>query len=242
MKLNRKRVVTGLVATGLAAGALAGGGVALASTGAAPAPATSTSASPSYGPGSGHFGGMDSMGGMWSGQQPVMKAAADYLGLSLTQLHTQLQSGNSLADIADSTRQDRARPQERATRRHDQPHQRKHRTDRAAAGGNDQPGERPPRHDDQHGHAAFARHGHGLAHDRDGLADGRDVAIDPPAPCACPARARRQQAAPDRALLAWPGGAPPDNGDNDDGQVRPRNRRLGIRAHRTHHDLALGRR
>jgi len=100
MKLNRKRVVTGLVATGLAAGALAGGGVALASTGAAPAPATSTSASPSCGPGSGHFGGMDSMGGMWSGQQPVMNAAADYLGLSLAQLHTQLRSGSSLADIA----------------------------------------------------------------------------------------------------------------------------------------------
>ena len=100
MKLNRKRVATGLVATGLAAGALAGGGVALASTGAAPAPSTSTSASPSCGPGSGHFGGMDGMGGMWSGQQPVMKAAADYLGLSLTQLRTQLQSGNSLADIA----------------------------------------------------------------------------------------------------------------------------------------------
>ena len=103
MKLNRKRMVTGLVATGLAAGALAGGGVALASTGAAPAPATSTSASPSYGPGSRHFSGMDSMdsmGGMWSGQQPVMNAAADYLGLNLTQLHTQLQSGNSLADIA----------------------------------------------------------------------------------------------------------------------------------------------
>ena len=100
MKLNRKRVVTGLAATGLAAGALAGGGVALAATGAAPAPATSTSASPSCGPGSGHFGDTDGTGSMWSGQQPVMNAAADYLGLSLTQLHTQLQSGDSLADIA----------------------------------------------------------------------------------------------------------------------------------------------
>jgi hypothetical protein len=29
-----------------------------------------------------------------------MQAAADYLGLSLTQLHTQLHSGTSLADIA----------------------------------------------------------------------------------------------------------------------------------------------
>ena len=100
MKLNRKRLATGLMATGLAAGARAGGGVALASTGAAPAPATSTPPSPSYGPDSGHFGGMGSMGGMWSGQQPVMNAAADYLGLTLAQLRTQLQSGNSLADIA----------------------------------------------------------------------------------------------------------------------------------------------
>ena len=48
------------------------------------------------------------MHGMWSGQQPVMTAAADYLGLSLTQLRTQLQSGKSLADIARSAGQDRA--------------------------------------------------------------------------------------------------------------------------------------
>ena len=101
MKRNRKRVVTGLVTTGLVAGALVvGGGVALASTGATPAPATSTSAGPSYGPGAGYFAGTCSMYGMWSGQQPVMTAAADYLGLSLTQLRTQLQSGKSLADIA----------------------------------------------------------------------------------------------------------------------------------------------
>ena len=96
MKLNRKRIVTGLVATGLAAGALAGGGVALASTGAAPAPAASTPASPGYGPGSGPCGGMD---GTWAGQQPVMNAAANYLGLSVAQLRTQLQAGNSLAGI-----------------------------------------------------------------------------------------------------------------------------------------------
>jgi hypothetical protein len=99
MKHNRKRVVTGVVATGLVVGALVGG-VAIASTGAAPASATSTSAGPSYGPGSGHFGGMYGMGGMWSGQQPVMTAAAGYLDLSLTQLQTQLRSGKSLADIA----------------------------------------------------------------------------------------------------------------------------------------------
>jgi hypothetical protein len=37
---------------------------------------------------------------MQAGQQPVMTAAADYLGLSLTQLRTQLHAGTSLADIA----------------------------------------------------------------------------------------------------------------------------------------------
>jgi hypothetical protein len=97
MKLTRKHVVTGIAATGLLAGALTAGGAALASASPAPASATAASATPSYGPGTGNCGGMY---GMWSGQQPVMTAAADYLGLSLTQLRTQLQSGHSLADIA----------------------------------------------------------------------------------------------------------------------------------------------
>ena len=97
MKLTRKHVVTGLAAAGLLTGALTGGGMALASAGPAPTSATSASATPSYGPGTGNCGGMY---GMWSGQQPVMTAAADYLGLSLTQLRTQLHSGTSLADIA----------------------------------------------------------------------------------------------------------------------------------------------
>ena len=99
MKLNRKRVVTGLVAAGLVAGALAGGGVALAATGATRAPATSTSAGPpyGYGMGAGHVGGMH---GMWSGEQPGLAAAATYLGLTQTELRDQLQAGESLADVA----------------------------------------------------------------------------------------------------------------------------------------------
>jgi hypothetical protein len=97
MRLTRGRVVGGLAAGGLVAAALAGGGVALASAGAAPVPATSASAAPSWGGYASHFGGMH---GMWSGQQPVMKAAAGYLGLSQAQLWTQLQSGKSAADIA----------------------------------------------------------------------------------------------------------------------------------------------
>ena len=90
MKLTRKHVVTGLAAAGLMAGALTAGGVALASTGSAPSFATSASATSSYGPGAGNCGGRY---GMQAGQQPVMTAAADYLGLSLTQLRTQLRSG-----------------------------------------------------------------------------------------------------------------------------------------------------
>jgi hypothetical protein len=99
MKLNRKRVVTGLVGAGLVAGALAGGGVALATTGATPATATTTSADRpcGYGMGAGQLGGMH---GMWSGQQPVLAAAATYLGLTQTQLRDQLQAGKSLADAA----------------------------------------------------------------------------------------------------------------------------------------------
>ena len=99
MKLTRKHVVTGLAAAGLIAGALTAGGVALASTGSTPASATSASATPSYGPGTGNCGGMY---GMQAGQQAVMTAAADYLGLSLTQLRTQLHAGTSLAGIAEA--------------------------------------------------------------------------------------------------------------------------------------------
>ncbi len=97
MKLTSKHVVAGLAAAGLMAGALAAGGVALASTSPAPTLAAVASATPSYGPGTGNCGGSY---GMQAGQQPVMQAAADYLGLSLTQLRTQLHSGTSLAGIA----------------------------------------------------------------------------------------------------------------------------------------------
>lgn len=97
MKLTRKHVVTGLAAAGLLAGAIAAGGVALASTSSAPASAASASVTPFYGPGTGNCGGMY---GMQAGWQPVMQAAADYLGLNLTQLRARLHSGASLAGIA----------------------------------------------------------------------------------------------------------------------------------------------
>lgn len=97
MNRNRKRLLAGLAATGVLAGGLTAGGVALASTGPAPAAAAATAATPAGGP---CHGGPVGMHGMWSGRQPAMTAAADYLGLTQAQLHAQLQSGKSLADLA----------------------------------------------------------------------------------------------------------------------------------------------
>jgi hypothetical protein len=97
MKLTRRHVVTGIAAAGLVTGGLMAGGAALASAGPTPAVATAAAATPSYGPGSGYCGAGS---GVRAGQQPVMQAAADYLGLSLTQLRTQMHAGKSMADIA----------------------------------------------------------------------------------------------------------------------------------------------
>jgi cytochrome c553 len=98
MRPTRKTVISGLVGLGLI-GALAGGvGIASAAT-AATAPGTSAASTPSptppYG---GRFGGMH--GGMAAGQAMPITAAATYLGLSQTDLQTQLQAGKSLADVA----------------------------------------------------------------------------------------------------------------------------------------------
>jgi len=102
MKLNRKSVTLGLA--GLAfAGALVGGtGIAVAATGTATVPSTVSSADPPYGH-MGHMGDADDMGfmaGMAFGENSPMAAAAGYLGLSTTDLQTQLYSGQSLADVA----------------------------------------------------------------------------------------------------------------------------------------------
>ena len=92
MKLNRKSVTLGLVTLGLVGG-LAGAGAAWAAT--SPTPATNSAAT---GPmGNGHCRGMT---GSMFGENSPMAAAASYLGLSTTDLRTQMQSGKSLADIA----------------------------------------------------------------------------------------------------------------------------------------------
>lgn len=111
MKLNRKSVTLGLA--GLAVvGALVGGtGIAVAATSRPTAPSTVSSVDPPYGHMGGaggmggmgdmdHVGDMGDMAGMAFGENSPMAAAAGYLGLSPTDLQTQLHNGQSLADVA----------------------------------------------------------------------------------------------------------------------------------------------
>ena len=99
MNMNRKHVLAGLAATGILAGAAAGGGVALASA-RTPATTATTAAATAAQPAFGWCDGPGGMHGMRYGQQAVLTAAADYLGVSQTQLVSQLQAGKSLADVA----------------------------------------------------------------------------------------------------------------------------------------------
>lgn len=97
MNTLRKTVIGGLVGLGLV-GSLATG-VGLASAATTPTP------SPTPGHGAGSWGSMhgtagDMMGGMMSSHTMPIAAAATYLGLSQTDLQTQMAAGQSLADIA----------------------------------------------------------------------------------------------------------------------------------------------
>ncbi len=92
MRVNRKSVTVGLLGLGLI-GAVAAGGVATAATttpGAAPAVSSGSCT------GDGQFGGRTMDGGM----SAPFTAAEKYLGLSQTDLQTQLQSGKALAAVA----------------------------------------------------------------------------------------------------------------------------------------------
>ncbi len=100
MKLNGRRVATGIAAAGIAAGVLAGGGVALAATNTTPAHADSTSADPPCGMRAGYGFGQSGRVQAQAGQQTMLAAAARYLGMTQTELRTQLQDGKSFADVA----------------------------------------------------------------------------------------------------------------------------------------------
>ena len=102
MKLHPRRVGAGTAVAGLAVAGLAGGGVALASAHSPADPATSAAATAQ--PYSGWCprdpGDMPGMPRTWTGQQPVIGAAATYLGMSQAELRSQLLAGRSLAGVA----------------------------------------------------------------------------------------------------------------------------------------------
>ena len=102
MNLNRKSVTLGLAVLAFAGALVGGTGIAVAATGTTTGPSTVAFADPHYG----HMGGMgdlDAMGGvamMAFGENSPVAAAADYLGLSPTDLMAQLHNGTSMADVA----------------------------------------------------------------------------------------------------------------------------------------------
>ena len=103
MKMNRKGVTWAIAGLALAGALVGGAGIAVAATSTTATPTSSTtSVDPPYG----HMGGwagmgdMEDMAGMAFGENSAIAAAADYLGLSPTDLRAQLRSGTSLADVA----------------------------------------------------------------------------------------------------------------------------------------------
>lgn len=107
MERNKRRLFTGLAASGVLAGALACGGVALASTGSGH-PAAVTAMTASSQSAAGQVGGSctrkHGCGGL-ARRHPVVvraafKLAAAYVGLTPKELRAQLVSGKSLAQVA----------------------------------------------------------------------------------------------------------------------------------------------
>jgi hypothetical protein len=95
-------VTLGLAGLAIVAALVGGTGMAVAAAGTPTVPSTVSPADPPYG----HMGGMGDendmgyMAGMAFGENSPMAAAAGYLGLSPTELQTQLHNGQSLADVA----------------------------------------------------------------------------------------------------------------------------------------------
>jgi hypothetical protein len=112
MERNRRRMLTGLAATGVLAGALAAGGVAIAGTAGAAQPAvfaqgTAVGAASTGTGASGASTGVKGRGGArflrrTHAARLVLRTAAGYLGLTPAQLRAQLRAGHSLAAVATS--------------------------------------------------------------------------------------------------------------------------------------------
>jgi hypothetical protein len=110
MERNKRRVITGLAATGVLVGALAGGGVALAGTSGSAQPAgavavaaattgAATSTAAPATPAAAGKGGTRFLRRHHAGRL-VLRTAAAYLGITPAQLLTQLHAGKSLAAVA----------------------------------------------------------------------------------------------------------------------------------------------
>lgn len=95
MKLNRTRVLLGIGGLGVVAALAGGAGIAFAATGANGGDSGTTV--PCVTAAGGQVSAMPDRG--W-GQGAPMTAAASYLGLSPSDLHSRLVTGKSLADIA----------------------------------------------------------------------------------------------------------------------------------------------
>jgi hypothetical protein len=105
MERKKRRMITGLAATGVLAGALAGGGVALASTGGSAQSTVAVAAASTGAAASTAAQGADGKGGSrflrrHHAGRLVLRTAAGYLGITPAELLTQLQAGKSLAAVA----------------------------------------------------------------------------------------------------------------------------------------------
>jgi hypothetical protein len=96
MVLNRKHITAAMTATGIGLGALAGG-AAFASASQVHSPLAAVAKAPaSPRPGV----SCADWGKILPSNNPVTKATAGYLGLSQDRLHSELESGKSLTDVA----------------------------------------------------------------------------------------------------------------------------------------------
>ena len=106
MQRSKRRILTGLVATGVLGGALAAGGAVLASAPASASSAAATSAALAASNSAGNTTdaavvGVDGVRFLrLRGAALILRTSASYLGLTPAELRTQLKAGKSLATLA----------------------------------------------------------------------------------------------------------------------------------------------